>query len=790
MNDANPQMPEANKCPQCGTLLQKSALSGLCPACLLKEGAAGDTATGGRFLFFEPPPVAELAAKFPQLDILELIGKGGMGAVYKARQKELDRIVALKILPPGIGEEAGFAERFSREAKALAKLNHPGIVTIHDFGRTDGLYYFVMEFVDGVNLRQLLQRSRISPREALAIVPQICDALQFAHDHGIVHRDIKPENILMDRRGRVKVADFGLAKLVGMANEIFSEQSSSSSSLTDAGKVMGTPNYMSPEQIENPGEVDHRADIYALGVVFYQMLTGELPGKQLQPPSSKVQIDVRLDEIVLRALEKKPELRYQQVNEVKTCVENITGSAGVPSAESGVAPDSRKTNLEERAVGATPTAARETRTLPATPPRFSRMAIVGATWAAFFGLMLLLMFMPWTGQITQYRGSTWWREFCTFLFAHGLPMFNPNSPTWGMFTLLPLGLAAPFVTTILGWIAVSQIRRSAGKIYGFGLAVFDGLLFPLLLLDGLLCGFFIKMGKLLADFYANLAQANNPQVHPRFLTRTANHLAEHPFEIPIIIAIAISIIVNLFIVRRVWRAVNKPHNETRKSGEAPVARRKFIPAVIVVVGVSMSIGIIGMTAALNYWRTKDKTLFGPEKEMIINIGDGKNSFFRLGSEDFVDGPKDFDPASSEEADTQKLWKWLTAHGVDLLVQRKDGKPILAMSDMLVAVIEDKDFDRIRTAEQLKKNALFGRVMDAQFRPAVSSLTRGAFGGIVTVAFQTRYETVGMLQVMGVVNDPPGVKIRYKLLQEADVKVPAPLSPVPTEIDFKFLKTEV
>ncbi|MGI8966536.1 MAG: protein kinase domain-containing protein, partial [Limisphaerales bacterium] len=319
-------MPNANNCPQCGTPLKSPALGGLCPACLLKQGVAGDTATAGRFPFFEPPSVAELAAKFPQLDILELIGKGGMGAVYKARQKELDRIVALKILPPGIGNEAGFAERFSREAKALAKLNHPGIVTIHDFGRADGLYYFVMEFVDGVNLRQLLQGSRISPHEALAIVPQICDALQFAHDHGIVHRDIKPENILMDRRGRVKVADFGLAKLVGMTNEVFSEQTSGSSSLTDAGKVMGTPNYMSPEQIENPGEVDHRADIYALGVVFYQMLTGELPGKQLQPPSSKVQIDVRLDEIVLRALEKKPELRYQQVSEVKTCVETIAGT--------------------------------------------------------------------------------------------------------------------------------------------------------------------------------------------------------------------------------------------------------------------------------------------------------------------------------------------------------------------------------------------------------------------------------------------------------------------------------
>ncbi|HEY5232088.1 MAG TPA: serine/threonine-protein kinase, partial [Verrucomicrobiae bacterium] len=359
-------MPDGKKCPQCGTPLPAGALAGLCPSCLLKAGAAADTVTGAKQPPFNPPPVAELAAKFPQLEILELIGQGGMGAVYKARQRQLDRIVALKILPPGIGDEPAFSERFAREAKALAKLNHPNIVTLYEFGSSGResaqiehqvaqgsqsrltsaatpIYFFLMEFVDGVNLRQLLQAGRIFAREALAIVPQICDALQFAHDQGIVHRDIKPENILLDRRGRVKVADFGLAKIVGDVGQASRLSQTSEKSapqggqaektetgatpvlrdLTDAGKVMGTPNYMSPEQKENPGEVDNRADIYALGVVFYQMLTGELPGKKIAPPSTKVQIDVRLDEIVLRALEKNPELRYQQVSEVKTCVENI-----------------------------------------------------------------------------------------------------------------------------------------------------------------------------------------------------------------------------------------------------------------------------------------------------------------------------------------------------------------------------------------------------------------------------------------------------------------------------------
>ena len=330
MDTVKMNQPMPNNCPQCGTPLPPGAPAGLCPACLLKIGAGPDTITDAKQPAFTPPSIEELAPLFPQLEILELIGKGGMGAVYKARQKQLERIVALKILPPGIGKDPAFAGRFTREAKALAKLNHPGIVTLYEFGETSGQFYFLMEFVDGVNLRQLLHTGRVAPREALAIVPQICDALQFAHDQGIVHRDIKPENILLDRRGRVKVADFGLAKIMG-GNETepaaAGYSAAGSTVLTDAGRVMGTPKYMSPEQISAPGEVDHRADIYALGVVFYQMLTGELPGKNLEPPSKKVQVDVRLDEIVLRALEKKPELRYQQASQLKTQVETLAGGA-------------------------------------------------------------------------------------------------------------------------------------------------------------------------------------------------------------------------------------------------------------------------------------------------------------------------------------------------------------------------------------------------------------------------------------------------------------------------------
>jgi serine/threonine protein kinase len=331
-----------------------SPLGGLDPANLLKQGAAEDTFMDGAATSFNPPPIEELAAIFPQFEILELIGKGGMGAVYKVRQRDLDRIVALKILPPNIGKSAEFSDRFTREAKALAKLNHPGIVTLHEFGQADGLYFILMEFMDGANLAQLMKTGRISPREALAIVPQICDALQFAHDQGVVHRDIKPENILLDRLGRVKVADFGIAKIVAPDSLLVVPPSGGSCAedrlkaglptYTEAGKVLGTPQYMAPEQMDHPAEVDHRADIYALGVVFYQMLTGELPGKRFEAPSKKVHIDVRLDEIVLKAMEKDPELRFQKASVMRTRLENLEDEPINPAIEKAPPPSKKSSS--------------------------------------------------------------------------------------------------------------------------------------------------------------------------------------------------------------------------------------------------------------------------------------------------------------------------------------------------------------------------------------------------------------------------------------------------------------
>lgn len=267
---------------------------------------------------FALPTVAQLSELFPALEIIELLGAGGMGAVYKARQEGLDRMVALKILPAEFAHDVKFALRFTREARTLAKLNHPNIVSVFEFGKVEDTYYFLMEFVDGSTLRDVISAGQLSPDHALAIVPHLCDALQFAHDKGVIHRDIKPENILLAKDGTVKIADFGLSRILGSDNQ--------PSMLTGTHQIMGTPRYMAPEQFESTHGVDHRADIYSLGVVFYEMLTGELPIGRFAVPSQKVRIDVRLDEVVLRTLEKEPQRRYQHASEIKSDVQTIAST--------------------------------------------------------------------------------------------------------------------------------------------------------------------------------------------------------------------------------------------------------------------------------------------------------------------------------------------------------------------------------------------------------------------------------------------------------------------------------
>jgi tRNA A-37 threonylcarbamoyl transferase component Bud32 len=315
-------------CPQCAAVLPPGALEGLCPRCLMAQiiepTQVGETAPHKAVL-----TPGELAPYFPQLDILECLGRGGMGVVYKARQKSLNRLVALKLLAPERADDPQFAARFEKEAQALAALNHPHIVGVYDFGQAGGFYFLLMEYVDGVNLRQLLKTKHLTPKEALSIIPPVCEALQCAHDHGIVHRDIKPENLLIDKAGTVKIADFGIAKMYGRESEMVTSETELRAGVP-ASLGFGTPDYAAPEQHDGAATTDHRADIYSLGVVLYEMLTGERPGEGMVPPSRKVQIDVRIDEIVLRALEKTPELRYQTAVEFRTRVEAVGATEPAP----------------------------------------------------------------------------------------------------------------------------------------------------------------------------------------------------------------------------------------------------------------------------------------------------------------------------------------------------------------------------------------------------------------------------------------------------------------------------
>lgn len=269
-------------------------------------------------LQWKPPEAEMLDEWFEPYRIESLLGHGGMGAVYRGIQISLDRPVAIKILPPELGNSPDFAERFRREAHAMAKLSHNNIVGIHDFGSIETeagwLYYIVMEFVKGRDLHQLIRTGQIESLEAVRIVRQICDALEFAHGEGYLHRDIKPANIFVTESGLVKVGDFGLAKLTGT-------EDTSIPNLTQSGHTVGTPLYMAPESLK--GESDQRADIYSLGVMFYELLTGDLPQGVFPSPSEKSGIDKRIDEVVFKAMQSDPGLRYQEVSEIRKDIGSI-----------------------------------------------------------------------------------------------------------------------------------------------------------------------------------------------------------------------------------------------------------------------------------------------------------------------------------------------------------------------------------------------------------------------------------------------------------------------------------
>lgn len=281
-------------------------------------GASGEQKTA-----MYPVPTMQI----PGFTLIELLGRGGMGEVWRAEQKSLSRQVAIKLLPQHLSKDPEFVARFQKEASALAALNHPNIIQIIDRGEANGQYYFAMEYVRGRSLREVMSAGKLKAEDALRIIHQICRAVDDAHQHGIIHRDLKPENILIDDEGLVKVADFGLAGIRG--DDVDAPQ------LTHTSVAMGTLNYMAPEQRRDAKNVDGRADLYSLGVIIYEMLTGELPLGRFKLPSEKVEgLDPRVDQIVLSALDPEPQGRPERASFIAQAIEPLLGeisSVGLPA---------------------------------------------------------------------------------------------------------------------------------------------------------------------------------------------------------------------------------------------------------------------------------------------------------------------------------------------------------------------------------------------------------------------------------------------------------------------------
>jgi serine/threonine protein kinase len=738
------------RCPQCGELLPLDAPDGLCPNCVMVMNLKTETAFSGDTPAAQPPlPPEQIAPHFPQLEILECLGRGGMGVVYKARQKTLNRFVALKLLAPERVQDAKFAERFAREAQALAALNHPNIVTIHDFGQAGGFYYLLMEFVDGMNLRQLLRTRKFTPEEALAIVPPLCDALQFAHDRGIVHRDIKPENLLLDKAGKIKVADFGIAKMLGAVNG-GGNAGEPAATENATQTAVGTPSYSAPEQKSDPQRVDSRADIYSLGVVFYELLTGELPGKQLQLPSTKVQIDVRLDEIVLRALEKKPELRYQQVSEVKTMVETIVATPNFKKKQ-------EKHNSDKSEI----------------VTRFSRMAIVGVG----FGVLGMLAFVLYA--------------------VIGDSNLLDEGPSFVLATFCVLCL---LMSTILGWVAVALIRSPARNLHGMWLAVFNGLFFPLLALDGLItfpASNIIDTFRDLNTVFVRLGLQSDDRIY---------------WLVGIAMAF-ICVVSNTMIVWGVWRAVNK-----RGSGDSLAGSENSIfgkgawgPFLAGTLGSSLPITILpwpeGLAAAfgslalalalvcgLKSWRERMgkvvvsatsvlfvasvvvatvfwfvivpamrdrlQASFGPVTECTLPMDEnGWTPLWDIDHNQFVLDPK---PSDTAVMNVEQHLAPLKKPGMAI---HYDGQiHIIAVSGITMTKPDGDQWEKITDMGPLAGPDGYCFLGSDVTVPGSWQTCDFPNKLPQTIFFKTGACKLGILQITGITDNPRGVKIRYKLVQ--------------------------
>ena len=262
---------------------------------------------------FQAPEVEEVALLFPAYDIHSLIACGGMGAVYKATQRSLDRITAIKILPREFSTDEEFRKGFESEAKAMAKLNHPNLIGVYDFGEVGGMLFIIMEYVDGQSLFHSTDGCEVEQEDALSVVIDVCAGLEHAHHHGILHRDIKPGNILLDVSMKPKVGDFGLARAL-------------ESQIQEGEQIFGTPGYTAPEVLEPPFTFDQRADVFSVGVMLHELLTGGLPEVDPRPPSQICGCNPRLDAVIKKAINPNPEMRYSSAAELGAALEAIAKS--------------------------------------------------------------------------------------------------------------------------------------------------------------------------------------------------------------------------------------------------------------------------------------------------------------------------------------------------------------------------------------------------------------------------------------------------------------------------------
>jgi len=290
-----------------------------CANCLFQLAADVGTVERACSTAFDVPDLDRLAALMPDLEFIELIGRGGMGAVFKVRQPRLSRLAALKVLPPERAADPAFVERFFREAQALAQLSHANIVDIFDMGQRGSFLYILMEYVEGRPMRAAIHEKQITPPQAMRYCMDLCAALDCAHAQGIVHRDIKPENVLLTPDGKVKLLDFGLVKLT-------EDSRLDRFTLTEINLRMGTPQYMAPEQMVSSSTVDQRVDIYAMGILLYEMLTGERPTIDYTPPSHRITVDARVDRVVHRAIRESPQERYATAEQMRREIEHIAST--------------------------------------------------------------------------------------------------------------------------------------------------------------------------------------------------------------------------------------------------------------------------------------------------------------------------------------------------------------------------------------------------------------------------------------------------------------------------------